>query len=352
MNRTAVLAALALVASSSLSCALAREEPASSYALAPAWSVGGPGGWDYLSVDAAGRRLFVTRSDRVLVLDLADGKPLGQVGPTNGVHGVALAPKLGHGYASNGRGDSVTVFDLKTLATTATIAIEGHNPDAIVFDAPSARVFTFNGRSHDATVIDATTEKPVATIALGGKPEFAVSDGNGHLFVNIEDRAELSEIDTKAAKVLATWKLADCEEPTGLALDTQHARLFSVCQNGHLVVTDAKTGTHVATVAIGSGPDGVAFDAQRHLVFSSNGGDGTLTVIRQQSADHYEVVQNLATQKSARTLALDPQTHRLFLAAATFEPKPADAAPKLRPKMKGGSFKILVVASANGAAHP
>ena len=354
MHRNPFLAGLGLVAACALPGALpsayAKDTRAPAYALSAPWSVGGAGGWDDLTVDAAGRRLFVTRSDHVAVLGLEDGKSLGQVTPTSGVHDVALAPKLGKGYASNGRGDSVTVFDLKTLATTATIAIEGHNPDAIVFDEPSARVFTFNGHSHDATVIDTASEKAVATIALSGKPEFAVSDRKGRIFVNIEDRAELSEIDTKAAKVLATWKLADCEEPSGLALDVEHARLFSVCQNGHLVVTDAASGRHVATVAIGSGPDGVVFDAQRHLVFSSNGEDGTLTIIHQQSADRYEVLQNLPTRKSARTLALDLKTHRVFLAAADFEAATEVSTPKARPKMKQGSFKVLVVVPVDGSA--
>lgn len=318
--------------------------PPTGYAIAARWSIGGAGGWDYLVADAAGGRLFVTRSDRVAALDLADGHVLGEVGPTRGVHGVALAPSLGKGYASNGGGDSVGVFDLKTLAITATIAIDGHNPDAIVFDAPSVRVFTFNGRSHDASVIDANTDEPIATIPLGGKPEFAVSDGKGHVYVNIEDRAELAVIDTHRLKVLATWPLTGCEEPSGLALDVADARLFSVCGNGHLAVTDAKSGRHIATLAIGQGPDAVAFDATRRLIFSSNGADGTLTVIRQHSADRYSVLGHLPTQRSARTLALDPRSHRVFLAAAEFEPLPAGHAPHQRAAVKPGSFTVLVAA--------
>jgi len=341
MNKSLHLAGLGLLLL--VATASAKDAPASTYAVSARWPVGGAGGWDYLAVDDAGARLFVTRGDRIVVIDAAGGKSIGEIGPTEGVHGVALAPALGKGYASNGKGDSVTVFDLKTLKTTATIAIDGRNPDAILFDAPSARVFTFNGHSDDASVIDAKTEKPLATIPLGGKPEFAVGDGNGHVYVSIEDRAELAMIDTRAAKVLATWTLADCEEPSGLAFDATRARLFSVCQNGHLVVTDARSGRHVATVAIGNGPDAVAFDAQRGLVFSSNGGDGTLTVIRQQSADRYEVLENLPTQRSARTLALDPRTHRVYLVAAEFDPLPADHAPKQRPSMKAGSFAVLVV---------
>lgn len=320
------------------------KDAAPAYAVSAHWNIGGAGGWDYLSFDEAGQRLFVTRGDRVVVLDATSGKPIGDVAPLNGVHGVALAPSLGKGYASNGKGDSVTVFDLKTLATTATIAIAGHNPDAIAFDPATSRVFTFNGKSHDATVIDAKTDKPAATIVLSGKPEFAVSDGKGRLYVNIEDRGELVAIDTKRATVVATWTLPDCEEPSGLALDIEHSRAFSVCGNGHMMVTDVKNGHHVATVAIGDDPDAVAFDAQRHLVFSPNGADGTLTVVRQQSPDKYDVVATLPTQRSARTLALDPASHRLFLAAAEFEPLPEPHAEHQRAPMKPDSFAVLVVA--------
>lgn len=344
MNRCSRLVAFGLAVAGCPVPAPASPAAATGYAITARWTMGDAGGWDYLAVDAAGGRLFVTRSNHVAVLDLSDGHVLGQIGPTNGVHGVALAPQLGKGYASNGRGDAVSVFDLKSLATTATIAIDGHNPDAIVFDAPTARVFTFNGRSNDASVIDANTDKPIARIPLGGKPEFAVSDGKGRLYVNIEDRAELVMIDARSMKAVARWPLAECKEPSGLAIDVADARLFSVCGNGHLVVTDAKSGRHVATLAIGQGPDAVAFDATRHLIFSSNGADGTLTVIRQHSADRYAVLGNLPTQRSARTLALDPRSHRVFLATAEFEPRPAGAAPQQRPAIKAGSFAVLVAA--------
>jgi len=339
MNLRVLMAAGALSA-----CTCAAAAPAATYSVDARWSLGGSGGWDYLSVDAAAHRLFVTRADHVDVVDIGSGERVGSVQPTQGVHGVALAPALHKGYVSNGRGDSVGVFDLGTLATLKTVPIQGHNPDAIVFDAPSARVLTFNGRSHDATVIDAKTDTPIATIALSGKPEFAVSDGGGRVFVNIEDRAELGVIDTRSAKLVATWPLAGCEEPSGLALDTKKQRLFSVCDNGRLVVTDAKSGRHVAEVAIGQGPDAVAFDAERALVLSSNGEDGTLSVIHQDDADHYSVVATVPTQKSARTLALDPVSHRVFLAAAEFEPAPAPVAgqPKPRRALKADSFVILV----------
>lgn len=312
------------------------------------WSIGGPGGWDYLAFDATSRRLFVTRSDRVAVLDAGTGKSLGEVRPTRGVHGVALAPDLNRGYASNGQGDSVTVFNLKTLATLKTIPIKGHNPDAIVFDGPSMHLFTFNGHSNDATVIDVKTDVPTATIALSGKPEFAISDGAGHVYVNIEDRSELSEIDTRTNKVTATWRLTGCEEPSGLALDAAHHRLFSVCRNGQLAVTDARSGRRVANVAIGQGPDAAGFDTRTQQVFSSNGEDGTLTVIHEDTPDRYTVRATLPTQKSARTLAIDPASHRVFLAAAEFEAAPAAVAgqPHVRPAMKPDSFVILVVTPA------
>ena len=338
-----IVAAFAFVAACPVTAASA---PTALSPHATRWSIGGSGGWDYLAFDANAHRLFVTRSDRVVVLDADSGASLGDVHPTNGVHGVALAPALNRGYASNGKGDSVTVFDLKTLATLTTIPIAGHNPDAIVFDAPTSHVLTFNGHSKDATVIDAKTDKPIATIALSGKPEFAVSDGAGRIYVNIEDRGELGAIDTHTNKVVATWPLTGCEEPSGLALDAAHHRLFSVCQNGQLAVTDAKTGRHVANVAIGAGPDAVGFDAKTRQVFSSNGEDGTLTVIHEDTPDRYTVQATLPTQKSARTLAIDPASHRVFLAAAQFEPAPPEVAgkPRVRRTMTPDSFAILVVA--------
>lgn len=338
MRNPVLLAVVGLLVICSIVFARDAREP--TYALTTRWNIG-------LTVDAPGRRLFATRGNRVIVLDLT-GKTLGKVGPTEGVHGVALAPALGKGYVSNGKGNAVTVFDLKTLATTATIAIKGENPDSIVFDPPTNRVFTFNGRSHDATVIDAKSGQIIATIPLGGKPEFAVSNSRGRIFVNIEDLAELDAIDTMTAKVVATWPLTGCEEPSGLALDSVQARLFSVCQNGQFAVTDARTGRHVASVPIGKGPDAVTFDPLLHIVFRSNGEDGTLTVIRQQSADRYSVLANVTTQRSARTQALDPQSHRVFMVAAEFEPLPAQHAPHQRRAMKAGTFSVLVVDPTDG----
>ncbi|HEX9140332.1 MAG TPA: YncE family protein [Steroidobacteraceae bacterium] len=307
--------------------------------------LGGPGGWDLLTVDTAKNRLFISRGDRVLVISTLDGSLLGTIPDTAGVHGIALAPDLGKGFISNGRADTVTVFDLATLATLATLPVPGHNPDAILYDKLSRRVFTFNGRSQDICIIDAVSGSVIATIAAGGKPEIAQADGAGHVFFNIEDTAQLSEIDARSAKRIATWSLPDCEEPTGLAFDVKHARLFSTCGNRTLAVTDAKNGRHVASVAIGEGPDGAAFDDARGLLFSSNGQDGTLTVIHEDGPNRYSVLATVPTQKSARTLALDATTHLIYSVAAEFGPAPAPTPdqPHPRPAVLEGTFKVLVI---------
>ncbi len=306
------------------------------------WQIGGEGGWDYLAYDAG--RVYVSRSDRVVVLDANSGKQLGEVDGLSGVHGIALADDLHRGFISNGRANTVTVFDPASLKTLQTIAVNGENPDAILYDPFSKRVFTFNGHSHDASVIDAASGKLLAKIALPGKPEFAVSDARGHVYDNIEDKGELVEIDPQAMKVTATWQLKNCEEPSGLAIDIAHHRLFSVCQNKAMAVTDADSGKAVASVPIGDGPDAAAFDPQRQLAFSSNGESGTLTVVHEDGADRFTVVQNVPTQKSARTMALQPGGD-VFLSAAQFGPKPAPSAdnPHVRPPLVPGSFTILVV---------
>ena len=307
--------------------------------------LGGSGGWDYLTVDSTANRLFISRSDRVLVVNTRDGSLIATIPDTQGVHGIALAADLGTGFTSNGRADTVTMFDLKSLKSTGTIEVGGHNPDAILYDKATRQLYTFNGRSQDISVIDPVKHRVIATIPAGGKPEFAATDGAGRIYFNIEDKSRIGAIDSSANKIIASWPLANCEEPTGLALDIEHRRLFSVCANGVLVVTDASSGRHVAEVAIGKGPDAAAFDAGRGLIFSSNGEDGTLTVIHEDDPNHYTVVGNVVTQKSARTMALDSTSHLLYLVAAQFgaAPSPTADLPHPRPSVLDGSFKVLVI---------
>jgi DNA-binding beta-propeller fold protein YncE len=314
------------------------------YAIDARWPAGGAGGWDYLALDASGMRLFVTRADHVDVVSTRSGTAVGRIADTAGVHGVALAPALGRGYTSNGSAGSVTEFDLDTLRTLRVAPVSGTNPDAIVFEPLGRHVLTFNGGSANATVLDATTLNVVATLALPDKPEFAVTDDAGHIFVNIESaQGALVVIDARKLTLAATWALPGCARPTGLALDRVRQRLFSVCDARVMTVTDAVSGRHVAQVPIGEHPDAVAFDPELHLVFSSNG-EGTLTVIEQLDADHYRVAATLPTQKSARTLALDPRSHRVYLVAAQFGPTPlaTPAMPHPRPPVLPDSFIILV----------
>lgn len=302
--------------------------------------LGGPGGWDYLSFDASHRHLFVSRGDRVLVIDVDQHKQIGTIADTQGVHGIAIADDLQRGFTSNGKNASVTEFDLGTFKTLATIGGTGEKPDAIVYDQPSHHVLTFNGKSHSASVIDPAKGAVVATIALPGKPEFAVSDGAGHVYNNIEDKSELVEIDTASNKLLHAWRLAPCESPSGLAIDTRHHRLFSVCDNRTMAITDALDGHHVASVPIGDGPDAVVFDASTSTIYSSNGESGTITAVQQDDADHYHVSATIPSQVSARTLALDPKLHRLYLSAARFD---AMLQPNGRHTIAPDSFGILTV---------
>ncbi|MGH8145580.1 MAG: YncE family protein [Rhodanobacteraceae bacterium] len=306
----------------------------------------GSGFWDYLTLDQAAQRLYVTHSDRVIVLDARDNKRVGEIDGLSGVHGVALADDLHRGFISNGHANTVTVFDPATLKVEQTVAVGGKDPDGIVYDPYSKRVFTFNGDSNDASVIDAVSGKLLGHIALPGRPEFPVSDGHGHVFDNITDKNELAVIDPVSMKVTATWPLKDCRHPSGLAIDTAHHRLFSVCQNNVMAVTNSENGKPVASVPIGAGPDAARFDAQRGLVLSSNGRSGTLTVVREETPDHYQVIANVPTQKSARTMALDEATGHVYLSAAELGPRPAptSAEPHPRPTVKPGSFGILVVA--------
>jgi DNA-binding beta-propeller fold protein YncE len=298
--------------------------------------IGGEGGWDYLTVDSAVQRLYVSHATHVVVVDLATGKVVGDIPDTPGVHGIALATELNRGFISNGRGNNITIFDMKTLKATGTVAAE-MNPDDICYDRGSQRVFAFNGRSRSATVVDAKAGTVAATIPLPGKPEFSVADGKGHIYTNIEDTNEIVEIDASKATVIKKFALTGCEGPSGMAMDTKARRIFSVCGNRTMAISDPDKGTVVATVPIGAGPDGVVFDPGTGYAMSSNG-DGTLTIV-QQSGGKYEVVENIATERGARTIALDEKTHRVYLPSATA----GQAAAGGRPPYLPDSFKVLVV---------
>jgi YVTN family beta-propeller protein len=341
------IAALLLIASgssNSLNAKSANPTPGSSgYHLLKKITLGGEGGWDYITFDSPTRRLFISRQTKVIVLDVDSEKVVGEIPNTEGVHGIALAPEFNRGFTSNGRAGTVTIFDMKTLAVIDTVKA-GTNPDAIVYDAASKRVFAMNGRSSNSTAIDAATGKVVGTIALSGKPEFAVSDGAGHVYVNIEDKSEIWQIDSQKMTATTHWSLAPCKEPSGLAMDLEHRRLFSGCDNKMVAVVDADTGKVIATPEIGDGVDANSFDPGTGFVFSSNGESGTLTVIHEDTPDKYTVIENVPTQKSARTMTLDPKTHEVFTVAAQFGPRPAATpeTPRPRPPILPNSFVVLI----------
>jgi DNA-binding beta-propeller fold protein YncE len=313
------------------------------YKVVNTFKVGGDGGWDYLTADSAARRLYISRSTHVIVLDLDSGKNVGDIGDTPGVHGIAIAPELGRGFISNGREGTVSIFDLKTLATTSKVKV-GDNPDAILYDPATKRVFTFNGRSQDSTAIDATNGKVLGTIKLDGKPEFAASDGKGGVFVNIEDKSELTAIDPGKLAVKSTWPLAPCKEPSGLSMDKTNRRLFVGCDNKMMAVVDADSGKVLATPAIGDGVDATAFDDETGLAFASCG-EGVLNVIHEDSPDKFIVAENVPTQQGARTLAVDSKTHNIYLVTAKFGPPPAATAdnPHPRRSILPDSFVVLVL---------
>jgi YVTN family beta-propeller protein len=307
------------------------------YHVAKKLVLGGEGGWDYLTVDDAARRLYVSRGTHVMVVDLRTNKLAADIPDTPGVHGVAVAPELGRGFISDGRAARATIFDLKTLKILGQVKT-GENPDAILYDPASHRVFTFNGRSHDTTVFDAATGNVIATLPLGGKPEFARADGKGRAYVNIEDTGEVIELDTRKPAVLRRFSIKPCEEPTGMGLDIAHGRVFSGCHNRIMTVLDINSGKVIATVPIGAGVDGCGYDAKEGVAFSSNG-EGTLTVVRESAPGKFEVAETVPTQRGARTMTLDPRTHDIYLPTAEFGP----ASPGTRPPMAPGSFTVLVV---------
>ena len=311
----------------------------SGYKVSGKFPVAGEGGWDYLLVDDASRRLYLSHSTHVVVFDADSHAVVGDIPDTQGVHGVAIAPDLGRGFTSNGRSNTVTIFDLKTLKAIASVPT-GTNPDAVLYEPFTKRVFAFNGRSKDATVIGAADGKVLGTFPVGGKPEFAAADGKGNVYVNVEDTAELLHIDAAKMAVLHRWPLSPCKEPTGLAMDTASRRLFAVCDNEMMAIVNADTGKIVATPKTGEGADAAAFDPATNFVFSSNGESGTLTIIHEDGPDKYSVVENVATRKSARTMALDLKTHNLFLPSADMiPPGPGQKWPSVKP----GTMELLIV---------
>jgi len=312
----------------------ARAQQNEIYQLDKKISVPGDGGWDYLAIDQINRRLYVSHGTSVNVIDLNTETVIGDIKGMTGVHGIAIANEFGKGFISDGKANAVVVFDLKTFNKISTISITGKDPDAITYDPFSKRIFAFNGDSKDAAVIDPVSLKQIGSVDLGGGPEFAVADGKGKIYNNLEDKNSLNVIDTKALKVTGNYPLSPCGGPTGLALDKGNQRLFTACrQNKGMSVVDINSGKVITTLPIGSGVDAVAYDPETKLVFCSNG-DGTLNIIKQTSADDYTAVQNLNTQARAKTMALDPKTHKIYLSASQFEKGTRNVVP--------GTFSVLV----------
>ena len=315
----------------------------SNYQVVDRWTIGGEGGWDYLLADGPAHRLYATHNARVEVIDTTTGKVVGAVTGLKSTHGVALDPDRKTGYISDGAGNAVVVFDRSNLAVLATIPA-GTNPDGIVYEPVTKTVWAFNGRSQNVTIVDTATRSVAATVAVPGKPEFPVADGKGSVYVNIEDKNEIARFDAKTRTQLAVWPLTGCDSPSGLAFDPTGRRLFSVCDGGKMVVTDADSGKILALPAIGDGPDAAAYDAQNKLAFSSNGQSSNLTIVDASKAS-YPVLQTVTTERGARTMALDPVSGRIYLATAKFGPPPAATPehPRPRPSILPGSFMILVV---------
>ncbi len=316
---------------------------AQSYHVAHTFTLGGAGGWDYLALDTLGHRLFIAHQDRVTVVDPENGKVLGEIPGLNRAHGIAFAYEAGHGFATSGADSTVTMFDLKTLRVLGH-TIVAPDDDAILFDPATKRIFTFNGDAHSVTAVDAVSGKRVGDIDLGAGPEFAVSDGEGKLYVNLEDKSALAEIDAAGMRVTRQWSLAPCENPSGLAMDRVHHRLFSGCRNKVMAISDATAGALVTTVPIGQGVDACRFDPGTQLAFASNG-DGTLTVVREATPAKFDVVGNVPTKRGARTMEVDLRTHRVYTATADFGPPPAPTAehPRPRPSIVPGTFALLVL---------
>ena len=316
--------------------------PLQGFHLIAKYSLGGEGGWDYLSADSIARRLYIARSNRVTVFDLDKGTVVGELPNTNGVHGIAVANDLGRGFASCGQDGKVVIFDLKTLKPLGEVKA-GTNPDAVIYDLSTSRVFAFNGDSSDVTAIDAAKGTVVGTLALGGKPEFAASDGRGTVYVNIENKNEVVALDSKKLLVKARWPVGPGEEPSGLAMDREHRRLFIGCSNKKMIVMNADSGQVITSLPIGEGVDANGYDSASELAFSSNG-DGTLTVVHEDSPDKFSVVETVKTERGARTMTIDSKKHTVILVTADFTaPPPATPGrPHPRPGVAPGSFRVLI----------
>lgn len=317
---------------------------ASGYRVLDSVLLGGDGGWDLYGLDTASERLYVSRGSRVQVVDCAKDSLIGEIPNTNGVHGIAVASNTGKGFTSNAKDSSVTVFDLKTLQQLAAIKLQASKPDGIIFEPISKRVFVFNGGSNNAVAINSADNVIIGTVPLGGKPELAVADGKGRVFVNIEDKSSVVEFDAMSLKVLHTWPLAPGKGPSGIAMDRQHRRLFSACSNNLMIVLDANSGKLVGRVPIDSGVDGAGFDPSTHYAFSSNG-QGTLTVVNEESPAKFSVVENVPTRRSARTMIVDEKTHRIYMVSAKFGPAPAPTSdhPHPRPSIIQGSQTVYIL---------
>ena len=312
----------------------------SNYKIGNKIHVEGEGGWDYLNVDEVNGRIFVSHATVAQAIDIKTGKLVGTIPDTKGIHGIAIANDLNKGFTSNGRDSSVTIFNLNTLEVITKIYVTGRNPDAILYDPFSQKVFTFNGGGNNSTVIDAKENKVIGTIPLDGKPEFSATDGKGKVFVNIEDRSVINVINSVTLKVEQHWPIAPGEEPSGLAIDNKNHCLFSVCGNKLMVVTDAETGKVITTLPIGDRCDGVAFDPEKKRAYASNG-EGTITVVQEETNNSFKVLETVTTQPGAKTIAIDKTTHHLYLTTAEFESAPS--ATNRRPPVKPDSFVILDV---------
>ena len=315
------------------------------YRIVSTFAVGGEGSWDYVVPDPASHRIFIGRQTRVMVVDENDGKLLGEVPDIHGAHGTAIAEKSGHGFATSGNDSSIVLFDLKTFKVLGRVHA-AEDADAILYDPVSDKVFSLNGDAHSSTVVDPNSGKVVANIPLGGKPEYGVSGGDGMVYANITDNSEVVAIDAKKLTVVRRWSTAPCKQPVAMAIDRAHQRLFSGCRSGVMAVSDIRAGKVVATIPIGAGTDGAAFDPMSGDAFASNA-DGTLTIIHQDNPDTYHVVQSLQTAPGSRNMGLDPVTHRAFVVAATMGPAPAESTavnPRRRPQVLPGSFRVLVIA--------